>query len=49
MCIEIENYKQHDLFNYFDYNQIDTDAEDLLNTLLNNQNTILSSTKEEYP
>lgn len=48
MCIEIENYKQHDLFNYFDYNQIDTDAEELLNTLLNNQNTILSSTKEEY-
>lgn len=24
MCIEIENYKQHDLFNYFDYNQIDS-------------------------
>lgn len=36
MCIEIENYKQHDFFNCFDYNQIDTDAEDLLNTLLNN-------------
>ena len=36
MCIEIENYKQHNLFNYFDYNQLDTDAEDLLNTLLNN-------------
>ena len=32
MCIEIENYKQHNLFNYFDYNQLDTDAEDLLNT-----------------
>lgn len=49
MCIEIENYKQHDLFNYFDYNQIDTDAEDLLNTLLNNPEYNLSSTKEEYP
>lgn len=30
MCIEIENYKQHDLFNYFDYNQIDTDAKNYL-------------------
>lgn len=36
MCIELENYKQHDFFNYSDYNQIDTDAENLLNTLLNN-------------
>ena len=36
MCIEIENYKQHDFFNYSDYNQIDTDTEDLINTLLNN-------------
>lgn len=36
MCIELENYKQHDFFNYSDYNQIDTDAEALLNTPLNN-------------
>ena len=47
MCIEIENYKQHDLFNYFDYNQIDTDADYLILSWII-QNTVLSSTKEEY-
>ena len=49
MCIEIENYKQHDLFNYFDYNQIDTDAEDLLNTLLNNPEYNLKLNKRRVP
>ena len=49
MCIEIENYKQHDLFNYFDYNQIDTDAEDLLNTLLNNPEYNLKLNKRRIP
>ena len=49
MCIEIENYKQHDLFNYFDYNQIDTDTEELLNTLLNNPEYNLKLNKKEYP
>ena len=49
MCIEIENYKQHDLFNYFDYNQIDTDAEDLLNTLWNNPEYNLKLNKRRVP
>ena len=49
MCIEIENYKQHDLFNYFDYNQIDTDAEELLNTLLNNPEYNLKLNKRRVP
>ena len=49
MCIEIENYKQHDLFNYFDYNQIDTDAEELLNTLLNNPEYSLKLNKRRVP
>ncbi|WP_298058995.1 ImmA/IrrE family metallo-endopeptidase [uncultured Catenibacterium sp.] len=47
MCIEIENYKQHDLFNYFDYNQIDT--EELLNTLLNNPEYSLKLNKRRVP
>lgn len=46
MCIEIENYKQHD---HFDYNQIDTDAEDLLNTLLNNPEYNLKLNKRRVP
>ena len=37
MCIELENYKQHDFFNYSDYNQIDTDAEAEYNLHLNKQ------------
>lgn len=49
MCIEIENYKQHNLFNYFDYNQLDTDAEDLLNTLLNNPEYNLKLNKRRVP
>lgn len=49
MCIEIENYKQHDLFNYFDYNQIDTDTEELLNTLLNNPEYNLKLNKRRVP
>lgn len=49
MCIEIENYKQHDSFNYFDYNQIDTDAEGLLNTLLNNTEYNLKLNKRRVP
>lgn len=49
MCIEIENYKQHDLFNYCDYNQIDTDVEDLLNTLLNNPEYNLKLNKRRVP
>lgn len=49
MCIEIENYKQHDLFNYFDYNQIDTNAEELLNTLLNNPEYNLKLNKRRLP
>lgn len=49
MCIEIENYKQHDLFNYFDYNQIDTDAEELLNNLLNNPEYNLKINKRRVP
>lgn len=49
MCIEIENYKQHDSFNYFDYNQIDTGAEDLLNTLLNNPEYNLKFNKRRVP
>lgn len=49
MCIEIENYKQHDLFNYFDYNQIHTDAEELLNTLLNNPEYNLKLNKRRVP
>ena len=49
MCIEIENYKQHDSFNYFDYNQIDTDAEGLLNTLLNNTDYNLHLNKRRVP
>lgn len=49
MCIEIENYKQHNLFNYFDYNQLDTDAEELLNTLLNNPEYNLKLNKRKVP
>ena len=49
MCIEIENYKQHDFFNYFNYNQIDADAEVLLNTLLNNQEYNLHLNKRRVP
>ena len=49
MCIEIENYKQHDFFNYFNYNQIDADAEVLLNTLLNNPEYNLHLTKRRVP
>ena len=49
MCIEIENYKQHDFFNYFDYNQIDTDAEEVLNTLLNNSEDNLKFNKRRVP
>ena len=49
MCIELENYKQHDFFNYFDYNQIDIDAEDLLNILLNNPEYNLKFNKRRIP
>lgn len=49
MCIEIENYKQHDFFNYFDYNQIDTNVEVLLNTLLNNPDYNLKFNKRRVP
>ena len=49
MCIEIENYKQHDFFNYFNYNQIDADAEALLNTLLNNLEYNLHLNKRRVP
>lgn len=49
MCIELENYKQHDFFNYFDYNQIDIDAEDLLNILLNNPEYNLKLNKRRIP
>lgn len=49
MCIEIENYKQHDFFNYFNYNQIDADAEALLNTLLNNPEYNLHLNKRRVP
>lgn len=49
MCIELENYKQHDFFNYFDYNQIDIDSEDLVNTLLNNPEYNLKLNKRRVP
>lgn len=49
MCIEIENYKQHDFFNYFNYNQIDADAEVLLNTPLNNPEYNLHLNKRRVP
>lgn len=49
MCIELENYKQHDFFNYFGYNQIDIDAEDLLNILLNNPEYNLKLNKRRIP
>ena len=49
MCIEIENYKQHDFFNYFNYNQIDADAEVLLITLLNNPEYNLHLNKRRVP
>lgn len=49
MCIEIENYKQNNLFNYFDYNQLDTDTEDLINTLLNNPEYNLKLNKRRVP
>lgn len=49
MCIEIENYKQHDFYNYFNYNQIDADAEVLLNTLLNNPEYNLHLNKRRVP
>ena len=47
MCIEIENYKQHDFYNYFNYNQIDAEA--LLNTLLNYAEYILHLNKRRVP
>lgn len=49
MCIELENYKQHDFYNYFNYNQIDADAEVLLNTLLNNPEYNLHLNKRRVP
>lgn len=49
MCIEIENYKQHNCYNYFNYNQIDADAEVLLNTLLNNPEYNLHLNKRRVP
>ena len=49
MCIELENYKQHDFFNYFNYNQIDAEAESLLNTLLNNPDYNLHLNKRRVP
>ena len=49
MCIELENYKQHDFFNYFNYNQIDAEAEALLNTLLNNPEYNLKLNKRRVP
>lgn len=49
MCIELENYKQHDFFNYFNYNQIDAEAEALLNTLLNNPDYNLHLNKKRVP
>lgn len=49
MCIEIKNYKQNNLFNYFDYNQLDTDAEELLNILLNNPEYNLKLNKRRVP
>lgn len=49
MCIELENYKQHDFFNYFNYNQIDAEAEALLNTLLNNPDYNLHLNKRRVP
>lgn len=49
MCIEIENYKQHDFYNYFNYNQIDAEAEVLLNTLLNNPEYNLHLNKRRVP
>ena len=49
MSIEIENYKQHNFFHYFDYNQIDIDVEDLLNTLLNNPEYNLKLNKRRVP
>lgn len=49
MCIEIDNYKQHDFYNYFNYNQIDADAEALLNILLNNPEYNLHLNKRRVP
>lgn len=49
MCIEIENYNQHDFYNYFNYNQIDAEAEALLNTLLNNPDYNLHLNKRRVP
>lgn len=49
MCIELENYKQHDFFSYFTYNQIDAEAEALLNTLLNNPDYNLHLNKRRVP
>lgn len=49
MCIELENYKQHDFYNYFNYNQIDAEAEALLNTLLNNPDYNLHLNKRRVP
>lgn len=49
MCIEIENYNQHDFYNYFNYNQIDAEAEALLNTLLNNPEYNLKLNKRRVP
>lgn len=47
MCIEIENYNQHDFYNYFNYNQIDAEA--LLNTLINNPEYNLKFNKRRVP
>ena len=49
MCIEIENYNQHDVYNYFNYNKIDADAEALLNSLLNNPDYNLHLYKRRVP
>lgn len=49
MCIKIENYNQHDFYNYFNYNRIDAEAEALLNTLLNNPEYNLKLNKRRVP
>ena len=52
MCIEIENYKQkhnYDFSDYFNSNQIDADAEDLLNDFLSNPKYKLKLDKRKVP
>ena len=52
MCIEIENYKQkhnYDFSDYFNSNQIDADAEDLLNDFLSNPEYKLKLDKRKVP